>query len=143
MLVKPVVMDRIIADAADKFALDIELKYNLILIAGDSGTGRTLMFNVLRVHFKDDVRFIFIDGIQNTDIECVRQLNGKLIIIDNADRLLNNEIRNYIVRDTHNQYIIIGRDPSLLAIEMQQIYEVSVTTYALTNPTTIHVIPYL
>ncbi|MFR5148911.1 MAG: hypothetical protein ACLTER_04705 [Ruminococcus sp.] len=37
--------------------------------------------------------------------------SGKLIVIDNADILLDDDTRKYISTDDKNQYLIIGRNP--------------------------------
>ena len=43
--------------------------------------------------------------------------------IDNADILLDDSIRSYIALDEKNQYIIIGRNPTGLLLNMDEIYE--------------------
>lgn len=40
----------------------------------------------------------------------LKSSEGKLIVIDNADILLDQDIRKYIAFDAKNQYLIIGRD---------------------------------
>ena len=44
-------------------------------------------------------------------------------MIDNADVLLDDNMRNYIAFDGSNQYIIIGRNPTGLLLEMDEIFE--------------------
>ena len=39
----------------------------------------------------------------------IKNTKGFLIIIDNADIVLDNELREMIYEDNHNQYLIIGR----------------------------------
>jgi len=39
-----------------------------------------------------------------------------LVIIDNADILLDDEMRKHIAFDTDNQYIILGRNPEYLYV---------------------------
>jgi hypothetical protein len=48
---------------------------------------------------------------------------GKLIVIDNADILLNDEIRKYISLDGNNQYLIIGRNPKNLFATKENLFE--------------------
>ena len=46
-------------------------------------------------------------------------------VIDNADILLDDKIRQYIAFDAQNQYVIIGRNPTGLMLELDEIYELS------------------
>ncbi|MDE6946939.1 MAG: hypothetical protein K2P14_07145, partial [Anaeroplasmataceae bacterium] len=46
--------------------------------------------------------------------DMIRRSDGKLIVIDNADILLNDDTRKYISLDDKNQYLIIGRNPMRL-----------------------------
>lgn len=47
----------------------------------------------------------------------------KLIVIDNADILLDNDTRKYISLDDKNQYLIIGRNPKNLFTTRENLYE--------------------
>ncbi len=51
------------------------------------------------------------------------QTKGKLIVIDNADILLDDEIRKYISIDGDNQYLIIGRNPKNLFATKENLFE--------------------
>lgn len=53
---------------------------------------------------------------QRDILEILKQTRGKLIVIDNADILLNDETRKYISLDGQNQYLIIGRNPKNLFV---------------------------
>ncbi len=48
---------------------------------------------------------------------------GKLIVIDNADILLNDDTRKYISMDDKNQYLIIGRNPGNLFATSDNLFE--------------------
>ena len=50
-----------------------------------------------------------------------------LFVIDNADIILNDELRRYIAFDFNNQYIIIGRNPSNLMLMKHQVCNISFT----------------
>ena len=56
-------------------------------------------------------------------LQAVKRSKGKLIIIDNADILLDDAMRSYIVLDGNNQYIIIGRNPTGLLLNIDEVYE--------------------
>ena len=44
-------------------------------------------------------------------------------MIDNADILLNDDIRKYISQDDKNQYLIIGRNPKNLFATKENLFE--------------------
>lgn len=48
---------------------------------------------------------------------------GKLIVIDNADILPDNDTRKYISVDDKNQYLIIGRNPKNLFATKDNLFE--------------------
>lgn len=49
-------------------------------------------------------------GLSEKYTEIIRDAEGKLIVIDNADILLDDYTRKYISLDDKNQYLIIGRN---------------------------------
>ena len=53
----------------------------------------------------------------------IKSANRKLIVIDNADVLLDDEIRKYIAVDDNNQYLIIGRNPKNLFATKENLFE--------------------
>ena len=72
----------------------------------------------------------------NSDIMCLNYLDyqkditamiksaeRKLIVIDNADVLLDDDIRKYIAVDDKNQYLIIGRNPKNLFATKENLFE--------------------
>ena len=48
---------------------------------------------------------------------------GKLIVIDNADILPDNDTRKYISVDDKNQHLIIGRNPKNLFATKDNLFE--------------------
>ena len=46
-----------------------------------------------------------------------------MIVIDNADILLNNDTRKYISLDDKNQYLIIGRNPKNFFATKENLFE--------------------
>ena len=48
---------------------------------------------------------------------------GKLIVIDNADILLDDYTRKYISMDDKNQYLIMGRNPKNLFATSDNLFE--------------------
>ena len=55
--------------------------------------------------------------------EIISQTEGKLVVIDNADILLNDDTRKYISVDDRNQYLIIGRNPKNLFATKENLFD--------------------
>ena len=53
----------------------------------------------------------------------MKDIEGKLIVIDNADILLDDDARKYISLDDKNQYLIIGRNPKNLFATKENLFE--------------------
>ncbi len=53
----------------------------------------------------------------------ISEETGKLIVIDNADILLDDDTRKYISMDHKNQYLIIGRNPKNLFTTSDNLFE--------------------
>jgi len=96
-------------------------RYNLIfrgnktIVKGESGTGKTHLVNIIK-DIKEsyneeyyDTKNIFILTRENkTEI---LNIERKLIIIDSADLVLDDESIKFINRDTQNRYLIFTRVP--------------------------------
>lgn len=68
--------------------------------------------------------FNYLDQKKNYKAS-IKNSKDKLFVIDNADILLDDKIRQYIAFDAQNQYVIIGRNPTGLMLELDEIYELS------------------
>ena len=55
--------------------------------------------------------------------EILCQANGKLLVVDNADILLDDDTRKYISQDDENQYLLIGRNPKNLFATKENLFE--------------------
>ena len=112
---------------------------------GDSGSGKTTVFDIMQEAAVEDNRLLCLNYISKTrdiDIEkIIINAKGKLIVIDNADIILTDKLRKHIALDNENQYIIIGRNPSNLLTTRDNLYELDVTN-AVEN-TTFRIKPYL
>lgn len=73
--------------------------------------------------------------------EIVKQTVGKLIVIDNADILLDDDTRKYISLDNKNQYLIIGRNPRNLFATKENLFEV--VSKQIGEQTELRIEPYL
>lgn len=116
MKMKPVITDKYQSKYLN-MSLDLELDANLILISGDSGIGKSFVWQIFDNDRALDDR---LETLNYKDLKDAKQkiqaYKGKLIIIDNADILLDDEIRKHIAFDTDNQYIIFGRNPEYLYV---------------------------
>ena len=74
-------------------------------------------------HIEDNI-FSLTNAIMDKDIKkLIMSEAGKLIVIDNADILLNDDTRKYISMDDKNQYLIIGRNPKNLFATKENLFE--------------------
>ena len=124
MKIKPIILDRL-RTRHTNFIVDLEIQSNVTFITGDSGTGKTAVFSFLQEMSSEDGRIICLNYIdRNKDCkDIIMKAKEKLFIIDNADILLDDEIRQHIAMDTENQYIIIGRNPTGLLLSQDEIYK--------------------
>lgn len=129
MKIKPVLMDHI-QTRHTSYEVDFLLETNVTFIVGDSGTGKSAVFSFLQELAAEDKRircFNYLDQKKNYK-STIRQSKGKLFIIDNADILLDDALRWHIATDGQNQYIIIGRNPTGLMLNQDEIMELSSQT---------------
>lgn len=75
---------------------------NVTFVSGDSGPGKSAVYSFLFEYSSEDSRIRCLNYIDhNKDYkETFRNAKGILFVIDNADLLLNNEMRKYIALDT-------------------------------------------
>lgn len=108
---KPIVMNHFYT-VHTAFVVNFEFTNNITILIGNSGTGKTALFSFLLESKSEDERIVCMNYIDmKSDIKSVLEsLEGKLIVIDNADILLDQSTRKYIAFDSKNQYLIIGRD---------------------------------
>ena len=140
MKIKPVVTDRIHTKHTS-FEIDLLLETNITFISGDSGTGKSALFSFIEELAAEDKRIKCFNYLDNKKAykNSIKQSKGKLFVIDNADILLDDRIRRYIALDENNQYIIIGRNPTELLLNMDEIKELQsknidgITLFTLTN----------
>ena len=123
---KPIVANKLYAGHTS-YVVDFTLTNNIILIMGDSGTGKSVIFSILQEAASSDDRIVPISYMdKNKDIERqIRVQSGKIILVDNADVLLTDELRKYIAFDSKNQYIILGRNPQNLMTTRENLFELN------------------
>lgn len=124
MKIKPVVTDYIQTNHTS-FVVDFNIEYNITFIIGDSGVGKSAVFSFIEELGAEDKRircFNFLDYNKQYKTS-IKKSKKKLFVIDNADLLLDDKMRQYIATDGNNQYIIIGRNPTGLLLGQDNIYE--------------------
>ena len=118
MKIKPIVMQEI-HTTHTSFVVDLHLDYNVTFITGDSGVGKSALYSFIEELSAND-----LDQKKNYKTS-IKNSKDKLFVIDNADILLDDKMRQYIAFDAQNQYVIIGRNPTGLMLELDEIYELS------------------
>ena len=98
---------------------------NITILTGDSGTGKTLVFSLIRECMAVNPKLLCINYLDyQSDIrDMISRADGKLVVIDNADILLDDDTRKYISLDDKNQYLIIGRNPKNLFATKENLFE--------------------
>lgn len=124
MKIKPVVTN-FIKTKHTSFEVELQIDNNITFINGDSGTGKSAVFSFLEEFAAENKCikcFNYLDQ-NNSYKTSIKKSKGKLFVIDNADILLDDDMRSYIALDESNQYIIIGRNPTGLVLDIDEIYE--------------------
>ena len=107
------------------FIVDFEFTNNITILTGDSGTGKTASFSFIRecAALNPDILCLNYLDYQKDIREIISQVERKLIVIDNADILLDDDTRKHISLDGKNQYLIIGRNPGNLFAAKENLFE--------------------
>lgn len=121
---KPIVMEHF-STVHSSFMVDFTFKNNITILMGDSGTGKTATFSFVRECMAVNPKIVCLNYLDyQKDIkDVISKVEGKLIVIDNADILLNNDTRKYISLDDKNQYLIIGRNPKNFFATKENLFE--------------------
>lgn len=121
---KPTVMNHF-STVHTSFVIDFIFDNNITILMGDSGTGKTASYSFIKecMSLNPDILCINYLDYQRDIGKMIRSSRGKLIVIDNADVLLDDSIRKYIALDDKNQYLIIGRNPKNLFTTKENLYE--------------------
>lgn len=121
---KPLVMDHF-STTHSSFIVDFRFENNLTILMGDSGTGKTAVYTFIRECMAIDPRILCINYLdyQRDMKQYLAEISGKLIVIDNADIVLDDDARKYISLDDKNQYLIIGRSPKNFFVTKENLFE--------------------
>ena len=123
---KPIVMEHF-STVHTSFVLDFDFTSNITILMGDSGTGKTASFSFIKecMALNPDIMCLNYLDYQKDIADIIKNANGKLIVIDNADVLLDDDVRKYIALDDKNQYLLIGRNPKNLFATKENLFELT------------------
>lgn len=126
---KPIVMEHF-STVHSSFIVDFTFKNNITILMGDSGTGKTAAFSFIQecMAINPDILCLNYLDYQKNIKDILEASQGKLVVIDNADILLDDDTRKYISVDDKNQYLIIGRNPKNLFATKENLYELQSET---------------
>lgn len=121
---RPVVMEHF-STVHTSFVVDFTFTNNITILMGDSGTGKTATFSFIKECMVMNPKILCLDyyDYQKNIKEILCQAKGKLIVVDNADILLDDDTRKYISQDDENQYLLIGRNPKNLFATKENLFE--------------------
>ena len=96
---------------AAPFSYDLLFDDRITLVGGDSGTGKTVLYEILEdLRLTDEYRKIKLFNYKSDNLsESVKQCRNSFIVIDNADILINDEVRRFINFEFSNQYLLFTR----------------------------------
>ena len=97
---------------AAPFSYELFFDDRITLVGGDSGTGKTVLYEMLediRLTEKYNVIKLFNYKSENMK-ENVIKCRDCFIVIDNADILIDDDIRKFINFEFSNQYILFSRN---------------------------------
>ena len=106
---KPIVMKHF-STVHTSYIVNFEFTNNITILTGASATGKTASFSFIRecMAVNPDIVCINYQDYQKDIKKLIASETGKLVVIDNADILLDDEIRKYISLDDKSQDLIIG-----------------------------------
>ena len=121
---KPIIMEHFCTEHTS-FVLDIQFTNNITILTGDSGTGKTASFSFIKECMALNPHIVCLNYLdyQKNIGDIIRNTEKKLIVIDNADVLLDDDTRKYIALDDKNQYLIMGRNPKNLFVTKENLFE--------------------
>ena len=101
-----------IAFQADPFLYDLVFDDRITLVGGDSGTGKTVLYDMLEdLKQTEEYNAIKLFNYKSEDVlEKLKQCRNNFVVIDNADILMDDEVRRFINFEFSNQYMLFLRN---------------------------------
>lgn len=121
---KPIVMEHF-STVHTSYILNFDFTNNITILTGLSATGKTASFSFMRecMAVNSNIVCINYQDYKKDIKKIIAAETGKLIAIDNADILLDDDTRKYISMDDKNQYLIMGRTPKNLFATSDNLFE--------------------
>ncbi len=97
---------------ADPFSYDLVFDDRITLVGGDSGTGKTVLYEILEdLRLTNEYKAIKLFNYKSDEfLETMKRCRDNFIVIDNADILINDDIRKFINFEFSNQYMLFLRN---------------------------------
>lgn len=97
---------------AAPFSYDLVFEDRITLVGGDSGTGKTVLYEMLEdLKLTDEYHSIKLFNYKSENIlENLERCRNNFIVIDNADILIDDDIRRFINFEFSNQYMLFLRN---------------------------------
>ena len=97
---------------AAPFSYDLVFDDRITLVGGDSGTGKTVLYEMLEdLRLTDEYKAIKLFNYKSDELlESMKQCRDRFIVIDNADILIDDEVRRFINFEFSNQYMLFLRN---------------------------------
>ena len=101
-----------IAFQAAPFSYDLVFEDRITLVGGDSGTGKTVLYEMLEdLKLTTEYHAIKLFNYNSENIlENLEKCRNNFIVIDNADILIDDDIRRFINFEFSNQYMLFLRN---------------------------------
>ena len=101
-----------IAFQAAPFSYDLVFEDRITLVGGDSGTGKTVLYEMLEdLKLTDEYHSIKLFNYKSENIlKNLERCRNNFIVIDNADILIDDDIRRFINFEFSNQYMLFLRN---------------------------------
>lgn len=97
---------------AEPFSYDLLFDDRITLVGGDSGTGKTVLYEMLEdLRLTDPYKAIKLFNYKSDDFkETLKQCKNMFVVVDNADILIDDDVRRFINFEFSNQYMLFLRN---------------------------------
>lgn len=94
------------------FSYDLEFDDRITLVGGDSGTGKTVLYELLEdIRLTEEYKAIKLFNYKSDNfLETIKKCRDSFIVVDNADNLMNDEVRKFVNFESSNQYMLFLRN---------------------------------
>ena len=139
---KPIVMNHF-STIHTSYVVNFTFTNNITILTGFAATGKTVSFTIIKECMAINPNILCLNYLdyQRNIKDIISKIKGKLVVIDNADILLDDDTRKYISMDDKNQYLIIGRNPKNLFATRENLFEMASEKKG--EQTEFRIVPYL